>query len=95
MKKILAMLCAALLLPHSIAAETQSLEDVITASSDWAEFRCHDRGKRYCKHMVDCDEATFHWAICERADLDGDKDNMPCEKVCPHVFDCGGRDNGK
>jgi hypothetical protein len=96
MKKILAMLCAALLPPHSIADETQSSEDV-AARSNWMAFHCDAPGKRHCKDMANCDEATFHWAICGRKGLDSEGDNMPCEQVrlCPRVLDCGVKGNGK
>lgn len=56
--------------------------------SDWSSFSCdrQDKQKRpYCKNMGSCEEATFHWALCNRRDFDRDEDNMPCEGVCPVV----------
>lgn len=57
-------------------------------ATDWALFSCGRQAKvkrMYCKDMGSCEEATFHWAICNRRDFDRDEDNMPCEGVCPVV----------
>ncbi|MBK8536740.1 MAG: thermonuclease family protein [Candidatus Competibacteraceae bacterium] len=48
-----------------------------TASSG---FACS--GKRYCKEMSSCEEAKFYLTSCGLGSLDGDKDGMPCEKLC-------------
>lgn len=52
---------------------------------DWTLFKCDKQRKRYCTQMSSCTEATFHWAICDRKELDADKDNMPCESICPEI----------
>ena len=38
--------------------------------------------KRTCKDMVSCEEAKFYLQQCDRPRLDGDKDGIPCEKLC-------------
>jgi hypothetical protein len=81
-----------ILLAALIAAGASAGDPVPTpagqAAAEWKEFRCGSPAKHHCADMRDCDEATFHWAMCGHASLDGDKDNMPCETVCPKV--CGG-----
>lgn len=39
-------------------------------------------GKRYCKHMVSCDEAKFYLRTCGVRSLDGDGDGVPCNRLC-------------
>ena len=43
-------------------------------------FSCS--GKRYCKEMSSCEEAKFYLTTCGLGSLDGDKDGVPCEKLC-------------
>ncbi len=38
--------------------------------------------KRFCKEMVDCQEARFFLQICGLTKLDGDGDGFPCEALC-------------
>lgn len=38
--------------------------------------------KRTCKDMSSCEEAKFYLQHCGRTRLDGDKDGIPCEKLC-------------
>ena len=38
--------------------------------------------KKYCRHMLNCQEAYFYLNQCGRHRLDGDKDGVPCEKIC-------------
>ncbi len=38
--------------------------------------------KRYCKQMINCQEARFYLTQCGLTRLDGDKDGVPCEKLC-------------
>ncbi|NOR70859.1 MAG: nuclease [Methylomarinum sp.] len=38
--------------------------------------------KRYCKQMVNCEEARFYLTQCGLTRLDGNKDGVPCEKLC-------------
>ena len=43
-------------------------------------FTC--AGKRYCREMTSCEEAKFYLARCGVSSLDGNKDGVPCEKLC-------------
>lgn len=43
-------------------------------------FTC--AGKTYCREMISCAEAKFYLAQCGLSRLDGDKDGVPCEKIC-------------
>ena len=43
-------------------------------------FTC--AGKRYCREMTNCEEAKFYLTQCGVGSLDGDKDGVPCEKLC-------------
>ena len=43
-------------------------------------FRC--AGKRTCREMVSCREARFYFTQCGKQRLDGDKDGIPCERLC-------------
>jgi len=38
--------------------------------------------KRYCRHMSSCAEAIFYMEQCGLIRLDGDRDGVPCEKIC-------------
>jgi len=38
--------------------------------------------KRTCKAMISCEEAKFYLEHCGKTRLDGDKDGIPCEKLC-------------
>lgn len=39
-------------------------------------------GKRRCAQMVSCEEARRYLAQCGPESLDGDRDGVPCEKLC-------------
>ena len=41
--------------------------------------------KRYCKEMSSCEEAVAFLRQCGVSAIDGDKDGMPCEKLCRGV----------
>ena len=43
-------------------------------------FSCS--GKRYCREMTSCEEAKFYLTKCGVGSLDGNKDGVPCEKLC-------------
>ena len=43
-------------------------------------FTCS--GKRRCGEMTNCEEARFYLNTCGVRSLDGDKDGVPCEKLC-------------
>jgi len=38
--------------------------------------------KRTCSEMASCAEARFHFGTCGLAQLDGDRDGVPCERLC-------------
>ena len=39
--------------------------------------------KQYCSQMDSCEEAKAYPKQCpNRSHLDGDKDGIPCEKIC-------------
>ena len=38
--------------------------------------------KRYCGEMRSCAEAQYYYRQCGVSRLDGDKDGIPCEKLC-------------
>ncbi len=43
-------------------------------------FSCS--GKKYCREMTSCEEAKFYLTQCGVSSLDGNKDGVPCEKLC-------------
>lgn len=43
-------------------------------------FSCS--GKRYCREMTSCEEAKFYLTSCGVRSLDGNRDGVPCEKLC-------------
>jgi endonuclease YncB( thermonuclease family) len=38
--------------------------------------------KHLCRQMADCEEAMYHLRQCGVASLDGDRDGVPCERLC-------------
>jgi len=50
------------------------------AASVATGFTCE--GKRICGQMGSCAEARFYLNQCGLSRLDGDKDGVPCEKLC-------------
>lgn len=38
--------------------------------------------KTYCKEMSSCKEALFYLNHCNATKIDGDRDGIPCEKLC-------------
>jgi endonuclease YncB( thermonuclease family) len=38
--------------------------------------------KRYCTQMTSCAEAQFYFRQCGLSRLDGDRDGVPCERLC-------------
>jgi hypothetical protein len=38
--------------------------------------------KTYCRQMTSCAEAQFHYRTCGLLRLDGDRDGVPCERLC-------------
>ena len=39
-------------------------------------------GKRYCREMTNCEEARFYLNTCGVGSLDGNRDGVPCAKLC-------------
>lgn len=42
------------------------------------ESRCD--GRKYCSQMTSCDEAKYFLKNCQRTNMDGNGDGIPCEK---------------
>lgn len=38
--------------------------------------------KKYCYEMTSCKEVMYYFNQCALSRLDGDKDGIPCEKLC-------------
>ena len=38
--------------------------------------------KRYCREMSSCEEALAHFQQCKLGRLDGDRNGIPCERLC-------------
>lgn len=51
--------------------------------------------KRYCGEMADCAEAVHYLRDCGLHRLDGDRDGIPCEKLCGKSVDVLERRFGK
>lgn len=49
-------------------------------SSSAAGLSCGS--KRYCTQMSSCAEAQFYFRQCGLSRLDGDRDGVPCERLC-------------
>lgn len=48
--------------------------------AETGEFAC--AGKRTCKQMTSCEEATFYLRQCGARSLDRNGDGVPCESLC-------------
>ena len=51
-----------------------------TSAASGSGFTCV--GKRRCGEMTSCEEAKFYLTVCGVRSLDGNKDGVPCEKLC-------------
>jgi endonuclease YncB( thermonuclease family) len=51
-----------------------------TPPVDPSSFRCGQ--KHVCSEMTSCGEAQFYMTECGIAQLDGDRDGVPCESIC-------------
>ena len=51
-----------------------------TSAASSSGFTC--AGKRRCGEMTSCEEAKFYLTVCGVRSLDGDKDGVPCERLC-------------
>ena len=63
--------------PRAPAAPTAAPTSAAASSSG---FTC--AGKRRCGEMTSCEEAKFYLTKCGVGSLDGNKDGVPCEKLC-------------
>ena len=63
----------------SAKAPTASASSAPAATASGG-FSCG--GKRRCGEMTSCDEAKFYLTQCGVGSLDGNKDGVPCEKIC-------------
>lgn len=61
--------------------DAQPTEIVENIGQKTGEFSCFVH--KTCKQMSGCAEAKFYFATCNKRRLDGDKDGIPCENVCP------------
>ena len=62
--------------PRAPAAPTAAPTPATTSGG----FTC--AGKRYCREMTSCEEAKFYLTQCGVGSLDGNKDGVPCQKLC-------------
>ncbi len=53
---------------------------VFTIKRDAVQNRFQCRGKVYCSEMTSCAEARFYLHNCPGIKIDGDHDNIPCER---------------
>lgn len=53
---------------------------VPSSRSSSSGFTCGT--KRLCTEMTSCAEARFHFEQCGLSRLDGDRDGVPCERLC-------------
>lgn len=70
----------ALLLALLTAAAPAAAQQRPAPPSPAAPWRCGER--RYCSEMRSCEEAMFHVRVCGLTRLDGDRDGVPCERLC-------------
>ena len=70
--------CATASAPAARAPAAPTAAPTSAASS--SGFTC--AGKRYCREMTSCEEAKFYLTTCGVGSLDGNKDGVPCEKLC-------------
>jgi len=74
----------------AVAALVVLIADPAAAQQGWGQvpprtapgqaWRCGE--KTYCTQMTSCAEAMFHFQQCGLARLDGDRDGVPCERLC-------------
>ena len=65
---------------HGTCGATPASVTTTPATAAHGGFSCG--GKRYCREMTSCAEAKFYLTQCSVHSLDGDKDGVPCEKLC-------------
>jgi endonuclease YncB( thermonuclease family) len=66
--------------PRAPASPTSAPTAAPPSAASSSGFTC--AGKRRCGEMTSCEEAKFYLTVCGVRSLDGDKDGVPCEKLC-------------
>lgn len=64
----------------TVKPEKPQAAPATSAPATTSGFSCS--GKRYCREMASCEEAKFYLTQCGVSSLDGNKDGVPCEKLC-------------
>ncbi|WP_442970729.1 excalibur calcium-binding domain-containing protein [Roseomonas sp. USHLN139] len=62
------------------ASRTAAPRQSTPAPPSGSGFSCGT--KRYCGQMLNCAEAQFYFRRCGVTRLDGDRDGIPCERLC-------------
>jgi endonuclease YncB( thermonuclease family) len=65
---------------HSGKAEVKNTKAISEKKTTNNKFEC--AGKRKCKEMTNCEEAEFYLKECGVAELDRNRDGVPCESIC-------------
>jgi hypothetical protein len=76
---------------YQAAAHQEADESVSTSESEMLDtdiesassFKCD--GRKHCRQMTSCEEATYFIEHCPDTGMDGDNDGVPCERQW-----CGG-----
>ena len=65
--------------PPEVQSTTKpKVQVAIQPTYEKMQFSC--QGKTHCSQMVSCDEAKYYLAYCPNVKIDGDNDNIPCER---------------
>jgi len=59
----------------NISVKAPTVKDMYTPSND---LKCD--GRQYCSQMTSCEEATYFLRNCPNTKMDGDANNIPCER---------------
>jgi len=70
-----------LLLVLTIPGAVSSQDSGSKKSVDFQLAQRFSCGKT-CGKVSSCKEAVFQWCVCGYSRADGDKDGVPCEKLC-------------
>lgn len=57
------------------------LKNLVPPAPATRKFVCGS--KQSCREMKSCAEAKYYLTSCNRRTLDGDRDGVPCEAICP------------
>ena len=66
--------------PVTRAPASPTAAPTVAPAASGSGFTC--AGKRRCGEMTSCEEAKFYLTHCGVGSLDGNKDGVPCEKLC-------------